>query len=352
MELQPVRVAVERGPAAASGDGGHLSLAVEDGASYRRRADPRRLPRAVAGSARVEVLLSTWNGERYLCEQLDSLFAQDHAPLALTIRDDGSTDGTPDLLARFAGRPGVSLVAGRRVGAAASYFALIEAASPESDYLALCDQDDVWRPDKISRAVARLSAAVPPAVPGLYCARALIVDAALRERGVTPLLRRGPGFANALVENAAMGSTILLNRAARERLLRGWPRHVVMHDWWCYLVVSAFGRVVFDPEPVIRYRQHGGNHFGAGSTAARRLARKVVRQLRGGHGGILRRQAAEFRRIHGDDLPAGERAVLDAFLDGTRSLPGRVRYALGGAAFRQSPVDNLVLRLLYLLGRV
>ncbi len=301
---------------------------------------------------RVEILLATYNGEAFLREQLESLLAQDHPNLAIAIRDDGSTDSTVEIAEEYAQLPNVTLVRGPNIGVPRAFFALLDAASPESDYVAFADQDDVWMTHKVSRAVAMLSESVPDHEPGLYCARCVITDRRLNPAGHTPVPRLGPSFANSLVQNIATGCTILLNRAAREVLVRKWPKDALVHDWWCYQVVSGLGKVVYDPEPVLYYRQHGGSTMGIGKTPAARLFRKIVRQLKGRQRGVVRRQAQDFRRVFYADLPPEKQQILDAFLEGQASLATRIRYALTGATYRQSIVENLAFKILYVLNRV
>lgn len=308
----------------------------------------------MTAGAKVEVLLATYNGARFLPALLDSLERQEHGHVAVTIRDDGSDDGTLPILDAFGRRTGARLLmvgaAGRR-GANGNFFALLDAANCASDYVAFADQDDVWLPAKLGRAVAAL-ARLPADRPALYCGRLAIVDRDLRRHGLTPLPARGPSFANALVENIATGCTMLLNRAALRLLRRGWPEAAIAHDWWCYLVVAAFGRIVYDPEPAILYRQHGENAIGVGASPLARLMGKVRRQLGGGSGDALARQGEAFRRIHGPYLAAAERAMLDAFLDSRGHLVDRLRFASAGLVYRQAALDDWAFRLLYLMGRI
>jgi hypothetical protein len=181
----------------------------------------------------------------------------------------------------------------------------------------------------------------------MYCSRLLLVDDALRPIGRSPLPRRGPAFENALVENIATGCTIVLNAAARQLLLRSLPADGVrMHDWWAYLTLSAFGRVVYDPEPRILYRQHGGNVVGA-ATGWRRWSQRIERFRSGAHRARTAAQAAAFAALCGASLPPARRRVLDRFVAHTRApATRRVRYALTSDVWRQRPVDSLIFRCL------
>lgn len=212
------------------------------------------------------ILLATYNGRAFLGEQLRSLTEQTDPNWMLVVRDDCSTDGTPEVVDAFATscRPGqvVRLRSGsQRLGPTGNFIALLREAPPGSQY-AFCDQDDVWLPDKLARA-SRMLAYRNREIPALYCARQIIVDRELRELGLSPDVPRPPSLRNALVQNIATGCTIVMNEAARRAVLAVSPPSESFHDWWCYLVTSATGgQVSFDAFPVVHYRQHGANVVG------------------------------------------------------------------------------------------
>jgi hypothetical protein len=288
----------------------------------------------------VEVLMSTYDGERWVGEQVASVLAQTHGHLRLTVRDDGSRDGTLDVL-RAVDDSRLRVTAGENLGLPNAFFRLLDEASDDADLWALCDQDDLWVPGKVARAVAALRDVDGPA---LYCARVVVTDEQLVPLYPHELPHRGPSFANALVQNVALGCTVVLNREARALLRGRWPAECVMHDAWLYLVLAGTGVVVYDEEPVVLYRQHGGNSVGMGRGPLSRLVGRVRRQLSPGGAGRHGRQDRELLRLHGDTLRPDARAELDAFLAAQERLPGRVRYALTGAAHRQTRGSDLVLK--------
>ena len=302
-------------------------------------------------SGKVTVLMSTFNGARYLQQQLDSLYAQTHRDLRILVRDDGSGDATHELLeaARAQGRIEI-LESHDNRGATQSFFALLDhAARSDADFVAFCDQDDVWLPEKVARAVTRLSE-LPQDRPALYCARAELVDEDLNPLGHTERPRR-IGFGNALVNSIAAGCTMMLNRAALQQLAGRLPKNVYIHDWWCYLVVSCIGEVVYDEVSTIRYRQHRGNVIGVPNEFGRYV--KKFRRFFGDAGGRtwMSDQAALLRELYKDSIPPDAQRLLDDFVAGKTSLLRRIQLALSCRIWRQRRLDDLLLRVLILLNR-
>jgi glycosyltransferase involved in cell wall biosynthesis len=214
------------------------------------------------------ILLSTYNGAAFLKQQLESIFAQSDKDWHLLWRDDGSNDDTVAVIEQFMQDTGVEryqriLEPKGNVGVSASFSALLRAVPSDAARVAFCDQDDVWLPQKLARASEALSA-IPDTIPALYCARQLLVGHDLRSIGLSPNAPRPKELRNALVQNIATGNTVVLNYAAIDRLKKSRIPADTMHDWWAYLVVTATGgKVIFDPSPVILYRQHRRNVIGS-----------------------------------------------------------------------------------------
>ena len=300
---------------------------------------------------RVQVLLSTYNGERYLPELLDSLVRQNGVSVEVLARDDGSSDGTWDMLERHGTSLPLVRHRGEHLGVVGSYLWLLEHASPHVDYIALADQDDVWMEEKLRRATERLSVRGNDE-PAIYCSRLTLVDERLRVLGHSKPAPRGPSFQNSLVENIATGCTIVLNQAARAIIDRGYPGVAFMHDWWIYQVIAGFGTVLYDDQSFILYRQHGANAVG---DAHSRLGRFIARLRRAAHRGFRPFSAAqlkELERIHGRFLPRQHQAVLRRHLAARWSPAARARLALGQEVVFQTGWQQAVFRCLLLLNRL
>lgn len=236
-----------------------------------------------AGSAgtrpSVAVLLATYNGASCIKEQLESYLSQSRPPDLILVSDDGSTDDTLALIETFRkSHPEICLriTQGPRRGSAKNFLSLLQNTPDWIDVVALSDQDDVWLPDKLERGLTALSETSHGSEILLYCARTFECDAELNHARLSRGITRPPAFRHALVQNIAGGNTMMLNRPALD-LVRAAGREVaklVVHDWWIYQIVTgAGGRVIFDPRPVLLYRQHGGNLIGANTGIAARLRR-------------------------------------------------------------------------------
>src|SRR5580658_6386638 len=235
------------------------------------------------GEPCVAILLSTFNGERYLGEQLHSYIAQTHDNWRLYWRDDGSSDDSTGLVAAFASGPGdgrcICLPKAGQLHPTASFLTLLRMAlQGGASYFAFSDQDDVWLPEKLAHAVTGLGDVTDDRPALCFCARTL-VDSTLRPIAQVRALRRPPGFPAALTQNVIPGCCMVLNRAAAELIDAMDAPDKTWHDWWCYLVVSAReGLVISGDAPDILYRQHPANVVGE----ARGFWRRAVRAIRRG----------------------------------------------------------------------
>ena len=231
----------------------------------------------VEASSKVAILLCTYQGQRYLHEQLNSFVTQSHKNWELWVSDDGSKDGTHAILAEAVNdwAPGkISVQNGPQEGFCANFLSLTCKPDIKADYYAYSDQDDIWKPEKLARALAFLSK-VPKGTAALYCSRTRVVDANDKPIGMSPLFTKTPSFANALTQNIGGGNTMVFNEVARQLLIAASEKvNVVTHDWWAYLLVSGCGgQVFYDPQPTVRYRQHGSNIVGMNSSLQGRLKR-------------------------------------------------------------------------------
>jgi glycosyltransferase involved in cell wall biosynthesis len=170
----------------------------------------------------VAILLCTLEGQRFLKEQLASFESQNLKAWSLFVSDDGSSDRTLDILQEQQkqwGRGKLTLQSGPRQGFAANFLSLTCQTDINADYYAYADQDDIWEADKLERAVHWLET-IPGDVPALYCSRTRLVDKENRTVGFSPLFKKPPSFANALIQNIGGGNTMVFNHATKKLLCR------------------------------------------------------------------------------------------------------------------------------------
>ena len=227
---------------------------------------------------RVCILMGTFQGERYLLKQLESIRSQTHGYWRLFVSDDGSTDNTLPILLDFQASlcPGqMEIFAGPRRGFAANFMSLLLNPSIEGDYFAFCDQDDVWNMEKLAVAVSSLQSLSDLGKrPAVYGSATIVVDDNLKVLGKSHAACPVPSFENALAQNIAGGNTIVLNKKIRELLLKIGNVEIVSHDWWVYLICTGVGGVFyFDERPEILYRQHTNNLVGTNSSITAQLQR-------------------------------------------------------------------------------
>ena len=279
----------------------------------------------------IHILLATCNGARFLEEQLDSLFAQSCRQWRLLVRDDVSDDATPAILEAYRSRypDRVSIVdnGGERRGACGNFAALLELS--RAPYVMLCDQDDVWLPDKVEATLAamrELERQHGTDSPLLVHSDLRVVAEDLsplgesfwRYQGSDP--QRLTTLNRVLLQNFATGCTVMVNRPL-VTLAVPLPPEARMHDWWLALVATAFGRSVAIDRPTILYRQHGMNDTGAArwSFAAEavgffdRERRRRAVAVRNEIFASLEAQGSAFLARYGDRLGARERETLRAF---------------------------------------
>lgn len=298
-----------------------------------------------AASMRVVVLMSTYQGERFVREQLRSILSQLSPQGRVIVRDDGSSDRTADEITAV-DDPRVTLIRGTNVGFGRSFLTLLAQVPPDADMVMFSDQDDVWLPGKIDRAWRHLRELGNRV--GLYGGAQMLTDAALRPLHPTPPWPRGPSLANALTENIITGCTAALNRPAVELLQRaGVPDGVHFHDWWFYLVVSCFGTVVYDDQPALLYRQHGSNVIGHGAGWLGRQWGVLRFLLRNDWVGILQQQVGAFLTHYGHALPPLTRNwILRYFHIAAGVAAPRWRLVFSLRRWRQAFIGDVALRVL------
>ncbi len=258
----------------------------------------------------VQVLMSTFNGERFLMEQLVSIYAQEGVSVDILVRDDGSQDRTPKILQREQEEGKLKWYGGPNLKPARSFMDLLKHASDEADLYAFSDHDDVWDKDKLLVAAKAIWSETQPA---LYFCQTRLVDENLNDVEQIPISPKLT-YGEALVYQFVGGCTMVFNRALRRIVNKYTPEYIWMHDVWIYDVALAVGaKVVFDPVPHIRYRQHAGNFVGQTNSFWHQWKERSQRLRQHEHRRL--RTAQELLKGYGDLMPMENKALTEKLIN-------------------------------------
>ena len=228
---------------------------------------------------RVQVLMATRNGARFLRPQLQSIASQRGVIVTLRVLDDGSSDETLNLLQEFSQSLDLEVVPLRQpVGLPGSFLALLNSASSDVPLVALADQDDIWHEAKLISAYEALRRSGAT----LWMCDYLAIDGDGKPLSYRParLDPRRLGFGNALIQTPRPGCSMVFTGDLLPHLQDVDPKRIVMHDSWLYLCASAFGSVISDPRRLVSYRIHESNAVGLASSPVQRSRRLLERAIR------------------------------------------------------------------------
>jgi len=309
---------------------------------------PNRLPT-------VAILLASFHGKDFLSLQLDSIVDQSFKDWRLWISDDGSEDGTLDLAARYSDqleKDRISIVNGPRQGFVKNFLSLICDSDIEAKYFALCDQDDIWKEDKLVKAVKWLDG-ISDDTPAVYCSRTQLIDDNDKIIGFSPTYCRPPTFRNALVQNIAGGNTMVFNKAARQLLIKaGKEIDVVFHDWWIYLLVAGSGGTVFySREPSVLYRQHKSNQIGSSNGIFSKVFR-IHLLLNGQFRQWMTTNTSALEKVSGILTPENRKILREFQVSRNQSLFIRMYGLWKTGVYRQTLAGNFALAAACILKKV
>lgn len=275
---------------------------------------------------KLSIALCTYNGEKHLPEQLESISRQTCLPDELVVCDDCSTDATLAILESFAKSAHFTTRIfnnGENLGPSRNFAKAISLC--QGEWIFLCDQDDRWLPDKIrisSKKLKQMEETFGQNVPLMVHTDAIVADEELQEI-YSPLWalqhsfpEKGHQLAKLLNQNLVTGCTAVLNRALCDKALP-ISEQAVMHDWWLALVAASFGQIGIIPESTIIYRQHGQNDTGAKSWGLTKAMALLLNIILKNNNEVSTRisQATEFLKRFRSDLSPQQQRTISAFID-------------------------------------
>lgn len=296
---------------------------------------------------KVAVLISTYNGEKYIKEQLDSVLNQTYKNIEIVIRDDGSSDSTIEIIKEYQKKhSNIILKEGTNVGFIKSFFQLLGLA--ESDYYAYCDQDDVWMENKIELAVNALNEA-DNTKPNMVFGNSDYYDENMK------LISEGEkhrtfSFKNSLYECVAQGMTMTINQAAKELIRDNIPEKCLFHDWWTYMICSGMGQVLYNDETVVKYRRFQKNATAEGQSALKVFLWRIEKLFTDKGMQDIKIQQLEYKKMFYNKLPDENKKILDIFVQEKYNFFKAIRKAFYPQKLRRKLVDDIMVRILFLFG--
>lgn len=235
----------------------------------------------------INILLATFNGEKYLREQLNSIANQTYTNWFLIVHDDQSNDSTNNILFEFKNRFPTKVVIKKNSESTKSaknnFFSLINSKKIKDGYIMFCDQDDVWLPNKIELTLAAMKKLEKDDynLPCLIYTDSLVVNENLQKISdsffsFTKLNSKVPSLSQVLIQNNMAGCTAMINQKLYKLLLKTKDfNNILMHDWWILLLALTTGKVYLLDIPTLKYRQHSSNSVGASKYGLQLFLRKI-----------------------------------------------------------------------------
>lgn len=276
---------------------------------------------------RIVVMMSSYNGEKYIREQIDSILAQENCEVSLRVRDDGSKDSTPAILEEYAESKKLTWFKGTNLNFAKSFMTLLSTCSDEYDYYAFSDQDDIWKKDKLAAAIEHLRGIDEPAI---YCCNAELVDENLISLGeYCNSYTLKPSLSGVILGGGIQGATIVMNRRLANFFIdRPVPEYIKMHDYYVSSVcLSVGGKIIYDERPYLLYRQHGGNAIGLEKGFMKTLQNRLAVALNRDQLFDVVKTTMQILNDYSDAIKDNERKVLQLISEYKSSFINRVKTA-------------------------
>ncbi|MBQ8033846.1 MAG: glycosyltransferase family 2 protein [Bacteroidales bacterium] len=286
---------------------------------------------------KICILLSAYNGEKYIEEQLESLINQQGVEIDILVRDDGSSDKTHEILDKWQNKGLLKWYKGENLGFAKSFMNLVQKAA-DYEYYAFCDQDDIWLPEKLKRAVDMLSKIENDI--NLYCSNVYYYKNGVTYGGIH---KQVPVFDKytSMVRNIAPGCSMVFSRRLKDILAAAPPRKLIAHDFWIFQSAMLLGEVVYDFTPTMLYRQHENNQIGQKVSRMGILKRRIKHFLNKGRRHEREQQAKEILYCFGNILPAESRRICSVVACYRESLKNKIDFLSDGRYTMETTLRTL-----------
>lgn len=299
---------------------------------------------------KVIICMSTYNGEKYIEQQIESLLNQTYKNIDIYVRDDGSKDNTIKILEKYQNEGKIHFIKGKNVGVVNSFYECLKEAYIKGDFFAYCDQDDKWHEDKIERAVIWLNKEKED-IPVLYFSEFNYCDENLEFVNKSNVNKKGTSFENSIVECISFGISEVFNKSLAKKILDSSIDDVCFHDWWAYMIAAGLGKVIYDNEPTVEYRRTGSNVSPSGKAGVSLQIYRIKKFVMGKYFKNIRKQINKYKVQFSDKLSDKNKKIINMFslrYNFFKSLK-KVFYR---KMFRQNFLDEVFCRILFLFGRL
>lgn len=299
---------------------------------------------------KVAVILSTYNGEKYIKDQIDSILKQTYKNIEIYVRDDGSKDRTAEILNEYEKQGKIRLYVQENVGFIKSFFQCLSFCN-DADYYAFCDQDDIWFEEKIERAVKLLNEKKLD-IPLLYFSDYDYYDEEMNFVSHFKSHKKGPSFRNAIVDCINMGISTVINKKARDIIVESEIQKSCGHDWTAYMICSGLGEVIYDKIPTVKYRRTGNNVSAGGKSFIAFQIWRIKKFFVNDYFSNVKNEIIEFENLFRDKLSEKDRKLLSLFTNEKYSFVKSMKKVFYPKMFRQKLIDEIMIRFIFLIGKL
>lgn len=296
---------------------------------------------------KVAVVMSTYNGAKYVKEQIDSILNQTYKNIELVIRDDGSSDNTVKIIEGYQKKyTNIKLITGKNLGFIKSFFELLRLA--EADYYSYADQDDVWMPNKIELAVKELNK-LDNSKPNLSFGNSDYYDENMNLMSEGEKHRKY-SFRMALFACVTQGMTMTINKTTRDLIVKNPPKTCFFHDWWTYLICVGMGNIAYTDVTTVKYRRMKTNATVEGQGYFRLFIWRIKHLLIKDGIKDIKRQMINYKKTYYNELSDENKKELDLFSNEKYNFFRALRKTFYPKKLRAKWLDSFMLRVLFLIG--
>ena len=299
----------------------------------------------------ILVLMSTYNGEKYITEQIESIENQKlDIPLNILVRDDGSKDNTVNILNKLNEKyKNIKVLQEENIGCNASFFKLFKIAEGYK-YYAISDQDDIWLEDKLQRGINKIRKE-NIFIPILYGSCSYLMDNEGNIKGTTQKQIRDITLNNTIIQNFIPGHSDIINDSLLQLLKENIDyKKIYVYDYWITNVAMLYGKIIFDNEPSTKYRIHNSNTVGYGKSKIEWIKERIKR-FKKGDGSSITSQIGYFYDLNKEKIPIKIRNEVESYINSNNNVFKRFKFIVKSKLYRQKKSETLLFKVAYLFGK-